>query len=268
MNLAQIVTCRCGQKNRLEKRAVKGRYICGSCGRVLDCPFSFLKSPPSPKVISAVAWGIAILIVALLVLDIVKRTTTQPASFIVSARNEAGISASPQTTKPIAQQSKATPTIRPFTPPTVARSTPISTPSYSAPTPFQKIALPLPVNGLTLNYSNKQRVAPFEIKAAAGNNHYMKLVDAETGRAIISVFVRSGCTTEIQVPLGRYFVKYASGETWYGYQDLFGPKTFYSKATENFIFDTLGNRVRGFTITLYPVPGGNLHTEAINPADF
>jgi hypothetical protein len=52
----------------------------------------------------------------------------------------------------------------------------------------------------------------------------------------MTVFVRGGETVETRAPLGKFIVKYASGDTWYGYDHLFGPDTTYTKADETFIF--------------------------------
>ena len=72
----------------------------------------------------------------------------------------------------------------------------------------------------------------------------------------------------IDVPLGNYIVKYAAGDRWYGYEHLFGPETGYSKAGEVFSFAVVGNKISGYTITLYKVRNGNLHTQTIRKEDF
>jgi hypothetical protein len=126
----------------------------------------------------------------------------------------------------------------------------------------------LPYSGAVRTWAAGERVAPFEIKAAQGSNYLLKLVDAYSYAPVMTVFVRSGTTVEVEVPLGTYQVRYASGETWYGYEYLFGPETSYSKADKTFTFEVIGNQVSGFTITLYKVAHGNLHTSAIRPTDF
>ena len=110
--------------------------------------------------------------------------------------------------------------------------------------------------------------APFEIKAASGSNYLVKLVDAQTFSPVLTVFVRSGTTVKVNVPLGTYEVRYAAGSTWYGYKHLFGPNTAYSRAEKTFTFASTRNQVRGFSITLYNVTNGNLRTATIKPAEF
>jgi hypothetical protein len=125
----------------------------------------------------------------------------------------------------------------------------------------------LPYSGSVRTYTSAERIAPFEIKAAQGSHYLVRLVDASHAPVLI-VFVRRGTTVNVDVPLGTYEVRYASGESWYGYEYLFGPATAYSKADKTFTFEVVGNQVSGFTITLYKVAGGNLRTSTIKPTEF
>lgn len=84
----------------------------------------------------------------------------------------------------------------------------------------------------------------------------------------MTVFVRSGMTANVDVPLGNYEFRYAAGDTWYGYEHLFGPATGYSKADKLFDFRDTGYEVSGYTVTLYKVPNGNLHTSSIRANEF
>jgi hypothetical protein len=84
----------------------------------------------------------------------------------------------------------------------------------------------------------------------------------------MEVFVRGGTTVEIEVPLGTYQLKYASGKNWYGTTHLFGPETAYNKADTPFRFYIEGQRISGYTVTLYRVQDGNLRTSQLNPKDF
>jgi len=130
------------------------------------------------------------------------------------------------------------------------------------------IEQPLPPNGSLRRETKGAAIAPFKIMTS-GDSHYMvKLEESGTSKTVLTVFVRAGQNAEIKVPLGSYAVKYASGRKWYGYKDRFGPDTVYSKADQNFQFSQNGNRISGYSITLYPVPGGNLSTSKINPNDF
>ena len=141
-----------------------------------------------------------------------------------------------------------------------SRSFNFATPSYTEQT--------LPYSGSIRTWENAECVAPFKIEASQGCHYLLKLVNAYSGAPIMTVFVRSGATVAIEVPLGTYEVRYASGKTWYGYEYLFGPETLYSKADRTFTFEIFGNQVNGVAITLYRVAHGNLHTSKIEPTEF
>jgi len=138
------------------------------------------------------------------------------------------------------------------------------TPVRISPVPEQ----PLPQNSTLRVFTNAERVAPFEIKTAVGSHYYVKVVIPGQKTPVLDVFVRSGATVNVDVPLGAYEVRYASGDSWFGYEYLFGPDTAYAKADKVFTFEVDGNHVVGYTITLYKVPDGNLSTSAMKPEDF
>lgn len=127
---------------------------------------------------------------------------------------------------------------------------------------------PLPGSGSVRSFTGAERIAPFQIKAAQGSHYLVKLVDTASHHDVLTVFVQSGATVDVDVPLGSYEVRYASGDRWYGYDYLFGPDTIYSKADTVFTFRVMGDQVSGYTITLYQVANGNLHTSRIGADQF
>lgn len=132
--------------------------------------------------------------------------------------------------------------------------------------PLQEV--PALMNGTIDLYTNQPRVAPLEIDTSGSGYYFVKLVKTETDETVMTIFIHAGQTITTEVPLGSYDVKYASGESWYGYQDLFGTETRYSKANSVFNFQDKGNQISGYTITLYEVVDGNLSTSEILAADF
>jgi len=126
----------------------------------------------------------------------------------------------------------------------------------------------LPENGDLQFYSPGERIAPFEIKTASGANYLVKLVSAYSQDIVMTVFIRGGNTVSTEVPLGTYVVKYATGDQWYGYANLFGTDTAYSKADTVFKFKDDGYQISGYTITLYQVANGNLRTTELSPSQF
>ncbi len=131
---------------------------------------------------------------------------------------------------------------------------------------------PLPESGEILSYVRQEHIAPFEIRSSSGTNYLVKLVDASSDNTVLTVFVRGGTPVQVKVPLGNYVVKYASGQTWYGYEHLFGPQTGYSKAETTFSFQRETTRegisISGYTITLFKVQNGNLSTQTIRKDEF
>jgi hypothetical protein len=139
----------------------------------------------------------------------------------------------------------------------------------SPPTTFTASEQSLPANGHVRPPINASETAPFRILTTGNDTHYyLKLEGSGTGRSALTVFVRSGHQVDMRVPFGTYIVKYASGQKWYGYTHLFGPNTAYTKADSTFAFRREGNQIKGFSITLYTIEGGNLRTLPITPKDF
>ncbi len=74
-----------------------------------------------------------------------------------------------------------------------------------------------------------EALAPFQVKTEAGANYLIKLVDPQTRKDVVCMYVVGGLAADFQVPLGDYEVLCASGVNWYGDELLFGPQTAYSK---------------------------------------
>jgi len=127
---------------------------------------------------------------------------------------------------------------------------------------------PMPATGTVVQHGGGASVAPMKVFAAEGSNYLLKLVDPLSGDPVLTAFIRAASTVEIDVPLGRFELRYASGDSWYGYTYLFGPDTVYSKASTLLEFRASGDYVEGVSITLYRVPHGNLKTTRIRPAQF
>ena len=119
-------------------------------------------------------------------------------------------------------------------------------------------------------YESGEKIAPFKIKVPYGANNYLvKLEDWDSGRKIMAFFVNGRSISHaLDVPTGTFRLKYASGQTWYGEKDLFGPNTSYNQANSRMTFEILGNRVSGHTVELIKQIGGNLRTSSLKPANF
>ena len=130
----------------------------------------------------------------------------------------------------------------------------------------------LPDNGAVINSLSGEREAPFEIRTRGTSHYLVKLQSQYSSNQAMTIFVQSGRTIDITVPLGRYELRFASGDKWYGYDKLFGPETAYSKGEGVMNFTkqstTEGYRVLGHTVTLYAVAGGNYKTSRIDASNF
>lgn len=127
---------------------------------------------------------------------------------------------------------------------------------------------PLPYTG----YSNQDPLSnassPLQIHTSHGSNYWIKITDAYSSNEIISYFIRGGDTLNVELPTGAYKIKYASGDTWYGEDSLFGTETQYAEANETFNFTFNGYQYSGYTIELIPQTSGNLSTSIIDANDF
>ncbi|MFC1653029.1 hypothetical protein ACFL3F_04850 [Planctomycetota bacterium] len=122
----------------------------------------------------------------------------------------------------------------------------------------------LPVNGTVKDYTTKERLAPLRVVTSGQKVHYLvKLSDWETDDIALTIFVHAGQTIETTIPLGSFRLKYAAGENWLGYDDLFGKDTIYSKANKCFKFVQQGDNISGYTVELVLQQGGNLSTARI-----
>jgi hypothetical protein len=127
---------------------------------------------------------------------------------------------------------------------------------------------PLPIHGEAHDYTTARHVAPLEISGLAEAHSLVKIVDVLDPRRYVTVFVHKGMTTKVRLPLGSYELRYAMGDAWYGYEHLFGPDTTYTKADTQLDFRVDGDRVSGYSVTLYKVRDGNLETSSIPPTAF
>lgn len=118
------------------------------------------------------------------------------------------------------------------------------------------------------NLNGQQAIAPLEIRTDSGSDYYVKVVDTANNNDTLTIYIHGGETVEVEVPLGSYEIRYASGNNWYGDELKFGSETSYNKADEIFTFSDTGYQVSGYTITLYQVVDGNLQTRSIDESQF
>ena len=129
--------------------------------------------------------------------------------------------------------------------------------------------LPIPVNGAVEMYVTDEAIAPLKILTRESGNHYfVKIVDWYTNKLICTVFICLGQSVSLDLPLGSYKLKYATGSQWYGVKFLFGKETVYSVADKKLDFEKHGDKVSGYTVELFLQPNGNLRTKRIAAEEF
>jgi TPR repeat len=161
---------------------------------------------------------------------------------------------------------------RPGTLPTASRSLP----STNVPTNVQPVTPP--PTGTIDKGRRRDRIAPLTIETEAGANYLIKFVNTGNDKDQIMIFVKGGETYSTKMPLGGYRIRAATGQTWYGRNDLFGPDTQFfrlqgkkgSAVDESpiFQFRKEGNTIHGMKLSLKRVIGGNMEQEKISRSEF
>lgn len=147
-------------------------------------------------------------------------------------------------------------------------------PSSSSSTITPKAEAPpmsLPATGVLIQHRTLGNKGPFRISTRADGNHfYVKIVRLPSKREEVVCFVRGGETINLELPLGSYELRYASGTVWRGPIARFGSRTIYSRADEVFKIrvEAGGRQISGYTVELYKQIGGNLETDRISESDF
>jgi hypothetical protein len=114
--------------------------------------------------------------------------------------------------------------------------------------------LSLPPSGV-IHKSYVKGFAPLTIQSQHEGRHYfVKLIRESDQSEAFSAFLRSGFTLTEHVPVGRYRLKYALGQTWYGTKWLFGSETVFQSMDQVFDFKFQGNEIKGYRLNLYLSP--------------
>ena len=128
-----------------------------------------------------------------------------------------------------------------------------------------------PANGKVLSGNIKGGYCQLVVNNGS-KDAYIKVQSIDDPKKSLTFFVRANETAKVNVKDGNYSFKYATGDTWYGTEELFGEDTQYSQADTTIHFKTTisGGYVhyQRQTITIYKVVGGNLSTTPIGKNDF
>jgi hypothetical protein len=110
--------------------------------------------------------------------------------------------------------------------------------------------------GVTDDLANQPSpgIALFTIRTVSDDKFFVKMIDVATGRPVLAFCASANSVVTIKVPLGSYFIRYATGKTWYGIANLFGPETQYRQLNGKVEFADLGSGPPMKTITLSSLP--------------
>ena len=126
----------------------------------------------------------------------------------------------------------------------------------------EMLPLPDPVNGQLFSGERLYWGQTLTIKCSLDRSCFVKVKD-ENYNEVMSFYVAAGCSAEVYVPAGYYYIYFAQGEDWYGPEYCFGPDTSYT------MDDELTDYVHySWTYTLRPSVDGNFTETPINPEDF
>lgn len=102
-----------------------------------------------------------------------------------------------------------------------------------------------------------------ELTISTSNHPCVVKLKDYAGVTKLSFYVRKNTKITMTVPYEYMYVYFASGETWYGYNHLFGEGTSYSKDDDLLDFNNYT-----FEYTLYPVTNGNFTETKISENEF
>lgn len=119
-----------------------------------------------------------------------------------------------------------------------------------------------PRSGYILSGAENYYGSEITIKAHSSESCVVKL-KTSGGTTRLSFYVRAGDTVTVGVPAEQLNVYFASGDTWYGENDLFGEYTSYYKDSSICDFTNYT-----WEYTLYPVSNGNFSQTPIDEDEF
>jgi hypothetical protein len=132
-------------------------------------------------------------------------------------------------------------------------------------------AQPTPVaisDGIVSASKPKNRVVPLQVRAGTGGNYFVRLVNVADEGDVINVFIRGGTTLKVEMPLGTYRLRFASGSTGYGEKLLFGQQTSYWIVEQTVTFRNDRNAPKLVAIDLAAQKGGPMKTAPLVPNRF
>ena len=128
------------------------------------------------------------------------------------------------------------------------------------------VLTPAPVhNGKIVQSPRSEALAPLGVTAPFSENCYVYLSSLDGNSSNnMGFYVAADQFAEVLVPLGLYEIYYATGETWYGPDELFGEETRRYQCEGTFEFYDDGEYYQGWTLELYLQENGNMDSDPVD----
>lgn len=134
---------------------------------------------------------------------------------------------------------------------------------------FNSTPVDSPTTGIYQLFTNSELLSPFETRNHTDNKCYLlKFVNTVDNTVSFTIFLNKQENCNVKVPLGSYIIMAASGETWYGDQELFGPSTSFVKYSNTYNFYISESGYNGWYVDFTNTPDGNLKYSYITEDEF
>lgn len=248
--------CACGQELNVRPEDASRRIRCRACGRIIE--------PRSPTIhrSSGRTLGTALVILGVFLViaaGAMVSTATKP-------------EASPLATPAKSQESEMAVQLASAELPPTSLTDSMRVGLQSCAQLAEAGRIERPVTGHLIGRGRSGGMGILEIENGAEADA-VALLRTPAGRDVRRAFVRAGTTLRLNaIPEGTYELLFASGADWTPELNAFCRSRSYSRFSDTFTFTELeewdGVRYSQWSVTLYPVAGGDARTERVDPALF
>ena len=127
-----------------------------------------------------------------------------------------------------------------------------------------EVRLPMPNEAYFIQEPQYRCASTLKINTSKDASYVIKVVDPYNNEVIEVFFLPAGVSLEVDIPIGRFEIRYTCGTKWYGEKEMFGADASYARADRYFDF----SEELGHELTLYRVRDGNLSTSKMRKEDF
>ncbi len=125
-----------------------------------------------------------------------------------------------------------------------------------------------PPHGTSINYTLNKELAPLKINLPYDNNDYLFILKNNNNKMVYKIFAHRNLTVDVNVPLGTYYLYYTCGNTWYGYNDMFGDTASFGKMSDALNFYRVSDGYMGQELTLTKQVNGNISSQSVSEKEF